>query len=221
MPKREVAAHGPTDGSKPKRSKSKCAARGDDDGEQELLVTRAALVQAAQCPVCWEVATPIYQCREGHVLCSTCLDNLLKNSCPTCRVGLGTHHDKRGGVSRNRSLEALVEVLRREPCPFAAHGCGEKFFDTHSPAAERHAEHCKHREVVCPVPGCEHRVPLSGYRDHVLREHAPNPQDGEHSAPAVATPATTAPPPLAEDNLVVYWLQRERALPADAQYMGR
>lgn len=41
-----------------------------------------------ECPVCTEtVLPPIYQCKNGHLLCSNCRPKL--NNCPTCRVPMG------------------------------------------------------------------------------------------------------------------------------------
>ena len=46
------------------------------------------------CPVCLEIDTPSYQCRNGHIVCGGCLDRLTVQPerfrcCPTCRVAYG------------------------------------------------------------------------------------------------------------------------------------
>ena len=65
------------------------------------------------CPVCLEIDTPSYQCRNGHIVCGGCLDRLTVQPerfrcCPTCRVAYGR--------DRIRCLvaEAFVESRRLE-----------------------------------------------------------------------------------------------------------
>ena len=71
------------------------------------------------CPVCLEIDTPSYQCRNGHIVCGGCLDRLTVQPerfrcCPTCRVAYGR--------DRIRCLvaEAFIESRRLE----SEHGDG-------------------------------------------------------------------------------------------------
>lgn len=42
-------------------------------------------LELLECPVCFDcMMPPVYQCREGHALCSSCL--LKVKTCPTCRA---------------------------------------------------------------------------------------------------------------------------------------
>ena len=43
-----------------------------------------------ECPVCKTVprSPPIYQCENGHMLCSNC--RIRVQTCPTCRVEMGS-----------------------------------------------------------------------------------------------------------------------------------
>ena len=47
------------------------------------------LRKSLECPVCWEIpeAGPLYQCENGHTLCSGC-NGKVKKLCPVCRVKL-------------------------------------------------------------------------------------------------------------------------------------
>ena len=58
-----------------------------------------------ECPVCFETidSVPIYQCRNGHVVCKNCHTKL--ETCPICRQ----LHD---GPIRNLKLEEMVERLQ-------------------------------------------------------------------------------------------------------------
>ena len=67
-----------------------------------------------ECPVCLTVPTspPIFQCRNGHLICKTCKVRLA--NCPTCRKPLGHF--------RNLLAEKLIAKIPPR-CPFAEHGC--------------------------------------------------------------------------------------------------
>ena len=58
-----------------------------------------------ECPVCFETIdpVPIYQCRNGHVVCKDCHPKL--ETCPICR-------ELRDGPIRNLKLEDMVERLQ-------------------------------------------------------------------------------------------------------------
>ena len=58
-----------------------------------------------ECPVCFETidSIPIYQCRNGHVVCKDCHPKL--ETCPICR-------ELRDGPIRNLKLEDMVERLQ-------------------------------------------------------------------------------------------------------------
>ena len=58
-----------------------------------------------ECPVCFETinSVPIYQCRNGHVVCKNCHPKL--ETCPICR-------ELRDGSIRNLKLEEMVERLQ-------------------------------------------------------------------------------------------------------------
>jgi len=65
-----------------------------------------------ECPVCLEVPQkpPVYQCRNGHCVCSDCKVMLVR--CPECRIFLGN--------IRNRTLEKLLAIgdhLQDFECP--------------------------------------------------------------------------------------------------------
>ena len=48
------------------------------------------LRRALECPVCLETpkAGPLYQCENGHILCSECIEKV--QQCPQCRAKLPT-----------------------------------------------------------------------------------------------------------------------------------
>ena len=56
--------------------------------EAESAMSIAELRKSLECPVCFETpkAGPLYQCQNGHILCSVCIDKV--QECPQCRVNL-------------------------------------------------------------------------------------------------------------------------------------
>lgn len=92
------------------------------------------------CPICMSfMAGHIYQCVLGHVVCASCLKNILRNtrrSCPSCRKLFRQDITK---IPRNRSLEDLREKMFC-PCPYD--GCDEMVL--HGDMAS-HKQHCVHK----------------------------------------------------------------------------
>ena len=59
------------------------------------------------CPICLERMKPpkkIFQCKNGHVLCETCIEKVYR--CPTCRIPFSGEQR-----IRNIALEKLVEDI--------------------------------------------------------------------------------------------------------------
>src|SRR5689334_11903170 len=97
----------------------------------------------AECPLCNTLmSSRIYQCNNGHSICSECY-NQLRNSkpkCPTCKSTLIVPH---------RSLEQLLELLEI-PCPHD--GCD---FVGLVQNVKTHKNSCPHRPRKCPETHCE------------------------------------------------------------------
>ena len=69
---------------------------------------------APECPLCMEIMTPpkkIYQCSEGHLVCSVCKPKMQNNICATCR-------NDNGYNSRCRWIEDnIAKRMRNEGTP--------------------------------------------------------------------------------------------------------
>ncbi|KAK8964742.1 hypothetical protein KSP40_PGU000811 [Platanthera guangdongensis] len=99
----------------------------------------------------------VFQCANGHVLCSACAAKY-GESCPDCLTA---------DVSRCVALETIVDRLRM-PCPFSAFGCME-FVSR----AEKHSHelYCAHAPLACLVPGCLWSGPQDCISDHIRVDH--------------------------------------------------
>ena len=56
--------------------------------EAEAAISVSDLRRSLECPVCLETpnAGPLYQCENGHIVCSECIGRVRK--CPQCRTEL-------------------------------------------------------------------------------------------------------------------------------------
>ena len=72
-----------------------------EERKEEL---RSVLEEVLECPVCRDrVCGEVFQCHEGHIMCSTCRVRVL--TCPVCRTLLTLP------PIRNRALERLARVI--------------------------------------------------------------------------------------------------------------
>uniref|UniRef100_A0A6P3ZTW1 RING-type E3 ubiquitin transferase n=1 Tax=Ziziphus jujuba TaxID=326968 RepID=A0A6P3ZTW1_ZIZJJ len=121
-----------------------------------------------ECPVCMNLMyPPIYQCANGHTLCSSCKGRVY-NSCPTCRLELGN--------IRCLALEKIAESLEL-PCRYQILGCNE-IFPYYSKL--KHEKSCKCRPYNCPYAGAE--CPVTGDISflvmHLQNDHKVDMHDG-------------------------------------------
>ncbi|CAD5222555.1 unnamed protein product [Bursaphelenchus xylophilus] len=72
------------------------------------------LLNQLECPVCYQYCTPpVFQCKNGHLLCNCCLENV--RNCPLCR--------QPHGVNRALALEKMIDMFQF-PCEYRSRGCG-------------------------------------------------------------------------------------------------
>ncbi len=86
------------------------------------------LESALQCPACNHLprSTPIYQCENGHILCTNCRIKLSK--CPTCQMSVGQ--------TRSLFAEKMLQKIPL-PCKFEIHGCQTKALMNTQPRFEK------------------------------------------------------------------------------------
>ena len=112
---------------------------------------------AFDCVICLEFPedSPVYQCENGHVLCSSCHARVV--NCPTCRVKL----------RRIRCL-AAEKVLAKfgKPCKYNIQGCKVRL--SHD-SLETHEARCGFRRVKCPFPSCKDTVTIAKIVRHIER----------------------------------------------------
>ncbi len=93
-----------------------------------------------KCPVCFEIySNKIYQCINGHCICSSCRYNIL--CCPECRASyvIGNFNQ----LVRNRALESLMATSLKIDCPNASYGCTERL---KCKEVQSHFRHCRFKK---------------------------------------------------------------------------
>ena len=101
-----------------------------------------SLLMLLECPICVEqMLPPIFQCTNGHVICSACKPKI--SNCPNCQVA---------DLSvRNLQIERMAESIE-QPCRYQEYGCDETLpYLTES----EHANDCRFRPLRCPEPNCQ------------------------------------------------------------------
>ena len=81
---------------------------GDAIKAEQKLVAPSRLRDIVECPVCLKIpryGAPIFQCRNGHLICRDCYKRV-EATCPVCRVSLYTNTK-----IRCISAEKIVERL--------------------------------------------------------------------------------------------------------------
>ncbi|KAL8150376.1 hypothetical protein V2J09_020184 [Rumex salicifolius] len=108
-----------------------------------VIASTSSVIELLECPVCTNsMYPPIYQCHNGHTLCSTCKTRV-QNRCPTCRQELGD--------IRCLALEKVAESLEL-PCKFNSLGCPGTFPYYNK---LKHESQCIFRPYNCPYAGSE------------------------------------------------------------------
>ena len=126
-------------------------------GSQESLFSISEIEDALECVICLEFPknSPVYQCENGHVLCSSCHARVI--NCPTCRVKL----------RRIRCL-AVEKVIARfgKLCKFSSYGCNVRLS---LDSLESHEARCGFQPVKCPSPSCNEMVTIAKMSKHIER----------------------------------------------------
>ncbi|CAA7055667.1 unnamed protein product [Microthlaspi erraticum] len=108
------------------------------------------------CPICNEALTiPIFQCDNGHLVCSSCCPKL-RNKCPSCALPVGN--------IRNRAMETVVESIFVS-CRNSELGCKWK-----SPYGNEsaHEKQCNFSPCSCPVQDCDYTGSVYDINDHYI-----------------------------------------------------
>lgn len=137
------------------------------------------LKELLECPVCLRTptSTPIYQCKQGHLICRECRPRL--TTCPVCRV----HLDQMRSLLSEKVIEMLAQNLQKSPlillicgfsfrlpnpCKFKAHGCTQEWMKSELGS---HELKCQFRLIKCGNLNCPEMFVYSHLLKHMSRDH--------------------------------------------------
>merc|ERR1712029_1130427 len=117
------------------------------------------MLEGLNCPVCLKLPrqAPVYQCENGHCVCSDCHAKL--TGCPICRMALGK--------IRSLVFEQLLNKMSHK-CKFSEYGC--TFEDNLTPL-ECHEKDCWYRLANCGDLKCKTQIPLAHLVEHMEKDH--------------------------------------------------
>ncbi|KAL1192355.1 E3 ubiquitin-protein ligase SINA-like 2 [Cardamine amara subsp. amara] len=111
------------------------------------------------CPVCCNaLSAPIFQCGNGHIVCSSCCTKM-RQKCPYCTLPIGNY--------RCRVIENVLEAITI-PCRFTKNGCKQKFSYGKEVA---HENECTFGWGYCPAPNCIYRCLHEDLYNHYKAKH--------------------------------------------------
>ena len=133
---------------------------------EDHFLSLQEIKDALECVICLDVPKkdPIYQCDNGHILCSFCHENV--SDCPVCRVKLGR--------SRNLAVEKVLSKCPR-PCEYDTYGCTVKLTKE---ALTAHNDICKYKPVECLNSMCKELVSMIEMAKHMEDAHTVFKADG-------------------------------------------
>ena len=131
----------------------------EDGFIEDNYIALHEIQDAFECIVCIDVPKldPVYQCDNGHILCSSCHANV--TDCPICRIKLGN--------SRNLAVEKVLSKFPR-PCEFDVYGCKVRMASKTLPT---HQNFCKYKPVQCLSAVCKELIPMVEMPTHMNDIH--------------------------------------------------
>jgi hypothetical protein len=132
------------------------------------IVNLKDLEDLLECTACLSIphaGTPIYECSNGHIICSNCDEQITNQTCPTCKVVFWVK-------KRNLIAEKLIDRFDDEvPCIFSK---DENRHTVKKSMIREHEASCGSRQVKCPWPWwyiCGKSMNLDQLVDHAKQKH--------------------------------------------------
>lgn len=111
------------------------------------------------CSNCFQLLTiPLFQCDNGHIVCSTCCDKL-GNKCQKCSLHISS--------KRCKAIENILQSMDKS-CLNEKHGCTETISYNRN---RKHEEECIHEPCYCPLSGCDFVASSEVLSSHFSHKH--------------------------------------------------
>ncbi|GAB2288899.1 hypothetical protein Dimus_023204 [Dionaea muscipula] len=134
---------------------------GEGDSNKPAISIILSDPDVLDCPICFNPLTlPVYQCGNGHIVCSSCCGQL-QNKCPSCCKPIARNN-------RCRGVEKVIESAKSYCC-YADYGCKAlvSYYELH-----KHQKTCKYPPCSCPFFDCLFRGSASKLSQHISLKHS-------------------------------------------------
>jgi hypothetical protein len=126
------------------------------------------LLECASCLSVPDAGTPVYECSDGHIICSNCDEQITDQTCPTCKVVFWVK-------KRNRIAEKIIDRFDAEvPCIHSRRGSRHT---AKGSTIKEHEANCGSIRVKCPWPWyiCGKTMNIDELIDHTVQKHGSEP----------------------------------------------
>ncbi|WJX63877.1 RING-type E3 ubiquitin transferase [Trifolium repens] len=131
----------------------------DVNKKNSLISVMISNPHAFDCCACFQPLTiPVFQCDNGHIVCSTCCPNL-GNKCDKC--------SKRVSLKRCIAFDNLLQYVKMS-CSNEKYGCKETISYSEK---RKHEEECIYVPCYCPLSGCDFVASSEVLSDHFSHKH--------------------------------------------------
>ncbi|CAK8538094.1 unnamed protein product [Lathyrus sativus] len=114
--------------------------------------------EVLDCCNCFQHLTiPVFQCDNGHFVCSTCCSKLCE--CPKCSLCISS--------KRCKGIENILQFTLMS-CPNEKYGCTEKISFG---GKRKHEEECIYAPCYCPLPDCDFVALSELFSNHFSHRH--------------------------------------------------
>lgn len=131
----------------------------EDVNEKNSVSVMISDPNSFDCCICFQpLSIPVFQCVNGHIVCSTCCDKH-RNKCPKC--------SKRIRLKRCKAIENLLQSFEMS-CPNEKQGCKETMRYNEK---KKHEEECMYVPCYCPLSGCDFVASSEVLSNHFSHKH--------------------------------------------------
>ncbi|XP_045832675.1 E3 ubiquitin-protein ligase SINA-like 10 [Trifolium pratense] len=132
---------------------------GQDVSKDNSVTVLTSNPKVINCCICFQsLSIPVFQCDNGHIVCSTCCSKL-RNKCQKCSLPISS--------KRYKANENPLQSIQMS-CQNEKYGCRETI--SHS-GKRKHEEECIYLPCYCPLSGCNFVASLEMLSNHFSHKH--------------------------------------------------
>ncbi|CAI8586101.1 unnamed protein product [Vicia faba] len=133
-----------------------CVNSAEEDKSVSVVISNSKVLDCCNC--LQPLTIPVFQCDNGHTVCSTCCPQL-ENKCVQCSSRISS--------KRCKAIENILQSMEM-PCPNEEYGCSEKISYS---GKKKHVERCNYAPCYCPLLGCDLVAESRVLSNHFSHKH--------------------------------------------------